>query len=222
MLRYLQTVDAKINVGPDMAIWTKHFTKFVAYVAPAGGGGGGGGGAASVPGAVSDAVLFNAINNAAATGKVSLQAAATDTQLALSAAQINLVEATGKPLEITISGVTMTFNASVLKAAGYELGGQYRTGAERLSPQPAKTLAGKAANRSLYSILGDVFRLRAAAHMTNNTQQAVDRLNGSVNVCLLAPGEAKDAAAGGGGGGGAVQHRARPHTQLLRINTGHI
>jgi len=35
--------DCKITVGADMVIWTKHFTKFVAF-APAGGGGSGSGG----------------------------------------------------------------------------------------------------------------------------------------------------------------------------------
>jgi hypothetical protein len=39
--------DGKIDVGSDLVIWTKHFTKFIAYTQtaiPSGGGGGGGGG----------------------------------------------------------------------------------------------------------------------------------------------------------------------------------
>lgn len=41
--------DGKINAAADLAIWTKHFTEFLAYTpTPSGGGGGGGGGAAVI------------------------------------------------------------------------------------------------------------------------------------------------------------------------------
>lgn len=36
--------DAKVDVGEDLVIWTKHFTKFVTYTQTTSGGGGGGGG----------------------------------------------------------------------------------------------------------------------------------------------------------------------------------
>ncbi|MHB8918991.1 MAG: S-layer homology domain-containing protein, partial [Desulfocucumaceae bacterium] len=36
--------DGKIDVGTDLVIWTKHFTKFIAYTQTSSGGGGGGGG----------------------------------------------------------------------------------------------------------------------------------------------------------------------------------
>lgn len=41
--------DCKIDVGSDLVIWTKHFTKFISYsqTANSGGGGGGGGGGSS-------------------------------------------------------------------------------------------------------------------------------------------------------------------------------
>jgi hypothetical protein len=36
--------DGKVDTANDLAIWTKHFTEFIAYTPKAGGGGGGGGG----------------------------------------------------------------------------------------------------------------------------------------------------------------------------------
>ncbi|MCX6800377.1 MAG: hypothetical protein NT091_04505, partial [Candidatus Falkowbacteria bacterium] len=52
--------DCKVDVGSDVVIWTKHFTKFIAYtqdnivasVSVSSGGGGGGGGGSSVPSVV--------------------------------------------------------------------------------------------------------------------------------------------------------------------------
>lgn len=44
--------EGKIDVGSDLVIWTKHFTKFIAYTPTQGGGGGGGGGGSSTTTAV--------------------------------------------------------------------------------------------------------------------------------------------------------------------------
>ncbi len=81
--------DCKINVGADLVIWTKHFTKFITYTqtenkpapapAPApsgGGGGGGGGGYIMVYKPVAPSVIINNAENITFDNNVSLELSA--------------------------------------------------------------------------------------------------------------------------------------------------
>lgn len=63
--------DGKIDVGNDLVIWTKHFTKFVSYAqSPADSGGGGGGGAAPAESVSGGTVAKNGVIIAIPAGAV--------------------------------------------------------------------------------------------------------------------------------------------------------
>ncbi|NPV93323.1 MAG: hypothetical protein HPY50_21395 [Firmicutes bacterium] len=76
--------DAKIDAGSDLAIWTKHFTEFVAYTpspgnSGGGGGGGGGGGNISTTPPPVNSTTGSAMVKPSAGGKVSLGSEASVT-----------------------------------------------------------------------------------------------------------------------------------------------
>lgn len=77
--------DCKIDVGSDLIIWTKHFTKFATYTqtanqpAPSSGGGGGGGGGGYVSHTpASPSVVINSGENITYNTKIKLELVATN------------------------------------------------------------------------------------------------------------------------------------------------
>ncbi|MFZ5631807.1 MAG: S-layer homology domain-containing protein [Bacillota bacterium] len=153
------------------------------------GGGGSGGGAAPVSGTVSESTLNSALELAQTTGKITLQAAASDNKLTLTASQLKKVPASGMPLELVVSGVTFTIDPAVLAALDLSSTGNITFGADKLSPEKAAELTGKGAP-GVYKFMGDVYQLTVHDNKGNDIQ-----LNGGIAVTLPVPGAYREAAA---------------------------
>lgn len=134
--------DAKINVGQDLVIWTKHFTKFIAYTpTSSGGGGGGGGGGSSMYNGETVTTNGGTVTGAGATILIPANALASDVKVKVEkvTSTSSLTGAANSKLvsdvvEITKdkSGdfkkpvtITLTFDKSKVDAEKYDVGIYY-------------------------------------------------------------------------------------------------
>jgi len=158
---------------------------------------GGGATGTTAPGGITEYTFNTALSNAATEGKVSLQADAGENKIALTPGQIDKIEATGKTMEIEVGGVTFGLNPAALKAAGLDLDkvDSISLGAEKVAG--GGEILDKAANKHMYSVMGDIFELSATVLMKDKTEKTIEQFNGSVTVDLPVPAGAKEAAAEG-------------------------
>ena len=180
--------DARIDVGSDMVIWTKHFTSFIAYTqttipddsgdygGSSGGGSSGSSSGSSVITAMAQTTADKALDKAlAATGKATLTLSDSNNIARLSAAVIQGLEENNKPFTVINTGLQLYFVPGSLNVPGIsgqalvEIGAREVTGAEKeaiISGSPTGESTG------LYEIGGKIFDLTAMVKSGSNNQRA--------------------------------------------------
>ncbi|MDR3584709.1 MAG: cell wall-binding repeat-containing protein [Desulfosporosinus sp.] len=140
--------DGYINVGNDLIIWTKHFTKFITYRETAlntGGNSGssrGGGGGGTIPVTLSSIAITTPaaklsytvgdtldLSSLVVTGTMSNNSTQVELVTAANVTGFNSsVPATGQVLTITIGGKTTTYTVNIIAASGIpeRIGGMNR------------------------------------------------------------------------------------------------
>lgn len=163
------------------------------------GGGGGGGGPSTTPATspVNDQQLKNALEQAAATGKVVINAAAGQSQLALSISQFKQVQDTGKPLQANIGSVSLVVPPAALPSAVLANATQVQFGAAPVAQSQVQQILSQAANSNLFSLAGDVFELSVTAITGDGKTIYISNFNGKVQVALPVPERARELAAQG-------------------------
>lgn len=161
------------------------------------GGGGGGPSTTPVTSPVSDQQLKNALEQAAATGKVVINAAAGQSQLALTVSQFKQVQDTGKPLQANIGSVSLVVPPAALPSAVLANATQVQFGAAPVAQSQVQQILSQAANSNLFSLAGDVFELSITAITADGKKTYISNFNGKVQVALPVPERARELAAQG-------------------------
>ena len=172
---------------------------------PPGGGGPSSGGGPSAPTTkepatpISDNTIKDAINRAAQTGKVTVQAPAGESRVALSTNQLKDIQATGKPLETKVNNITMTIGPSVLQVPELrsENTTQVQFSANAVAARDAQEAISQANRVGLFSIASEVFELSASAVLENGSPKNIKQFNGKIQVTLPVPQKARGLGAEG-------------------------
>ena len=135
-----------------------------------------------VLGSVSDQTLSAAIRAAQTTGQITLEA--LEGRLALDLAQLQLVSATGLPLNLKVADVTFTLHADILQTEAVRNGSvsHVALGAEKTPSALEEKLKERAAYLERDQLQGDVRHFTATLHLKNGTETPMTNFNGDLQV----------------------------------------
>lgn len=148
---------------------------------------------AAIP--ISDAEVGKALERAAETGVVTLEAPEGGSEIALTVAQLVTIAATEKPVRLHVSDLQFTFPPAVVKELAALDTVQIQLAGRKVGAQAGELLT-NAATQGLQAA-GDIFDLALVAVAPDGSRKTVDKFAAAITVALPVPEDRREAATTG-------------------------